>query len=83
MTSLAFAAGVLPLAVSSGAGANGRIAIGTGIVGGTLAATALGIFFVPLFFTLVGRGFEGKRSERPQHGTDSAAAAARPQRASG
>ncbi|MDB6011598.1 MAG: Multidrug efflux pump subunit AcrB, partial [Gammaproteobacteria bacterium] len=60
MTSLAFVAGVLPLAVSSGAGANSRIAIGTGIVGGTLAATALGIFFVPLFFILVGRLFRRK-----------------------
>jgi multidrug efflux pump len=53
MTSLAFIAGVLPLAVSTGAGANGRVSIGTGIVGGTLSATALAIFFVPLFFVLV------------------------------
>lgn len=57
MTSLAFVAGVLPLAVSTGAGANGRISIGTGIVGGTLAATALAILFVPLFFVLVHRLF--------------------------
>jgi multidrug efflux pump len=60
MTSLAFSAGVLPLAVSSGAGANSRIAIGTGIIGGTLTATLLAIFFVPLFYVLVRRMFSRK-----------------------
>lgn len=60
MTSLAFIAGVLPLALSSGAGANSRISIGTGIVGGTLSATFLAIFLVPLFFVLV-RGLFPKR----------------------
>lgn len=53
MTSLAFVAGVMPLALSTGAGANSRIAIGTGIIGGTVAATFLAIFFVPLFFVIV------------------------------
>ncbi|MDR1008180.1 MAG: efflux RND transporter permease subunit [Campylobacteraceae bacterium] len=53
MTSLAFIAGVLPLAVSAGAGANSRTSIGTGIVGGTLSATALAIFFVPLFYVII------------------------------
>jgi multidrug efflux pump len=53
MTSLAFVAGVLPLAMSTGAGANSRTSIGTGIVGGTLSATALAIFFVPLFYIIV------------------------------
>lgn len=53
MTSLAFVFGILPLAISSGAGANSRISIGTGIIGGTLTATVLGIFLVPLFFVLV------------------------------
>lgn len=53
MTSLAFIAGVIPLAVATGAGANSRIAIGTGIIGGTLAGTVLALFFVPLFFVLV------------------------------
>ncbi|ROU15274.1 efflux RND transporter permease subunit [Kluyvera ascorbata] len=62
MTSLAFIAGVMPLAVATGAGANSRIAIGTGIIGGTLTATLLAIFFVPLFFVLVKRLFAGKRS---------------------
>lgn len=53
MTSFAFVAGVLPLAISTGAGANSRIEIGTGIIGGTVAATILSIFFVPLFFIIV------------------------------
>ncbi|WHS97331.1 MAG: Multidrug efflux pump subunit AcrB [Pantoea stewartii] len=60
MTSLAFTAGVLPLAISTGAGANSRIAIGTGIIGGTLTATLLAIFFVPLFFVLVRRVFPAR-----------------------
>lgn len=64
MTSLAFIAGVLPLAVSSGAGANGRISIGTGIVGGTVSATVLAIFFVPLFFVLVRKLFP-KKTQHP------------------
>jgi len=64
MTSLAFIAGVTPLAIATGAGANSRVAIGTGIIGGTLAATLLAIFFVPLFFVLVKRLFSGKHSNR-------------------
>ena len=55
MTSLAFVLGVLPLAVSSGAGAQSRIAIGTAVIGGMVTATVLAIFFVPLFFVLVRR----------------------------
>jgi multidrug efflux pump len=55
MTSLAFMAGVLPLALASGAGARGRIAIGTGVVGGMLTATVLAGLFVPMFFVLVRR----------------------------
>jgi len=55
MTSFAFMAGIFPLAIASGAGANSRIAIGTGILGGTFAATLLSIFFVPLFFYCVKR----------------------------
>ncbi|QKF72346.1 RND family efflux system, inner membrane transporter, AcrB family [Aliarcobacter faecis] len=57
MTSLAFIAGVIPLAISSGAGANSRIAIGTGIIGGTLTATILAIFYVPLLFVLIKKIF--------------------------
>jgi multidrug efflux pump len=70
MTSLAFSAGVLPLAVSSGAGANSRIAIGTGIIGGTITATLLAIFFVPLFYVLVRRMFSRKTtSAKPTENT--------------
>jgi multidrug efflux pump len=53
MTSMAFTLGVLPLAISTGAGALSRQAIGTGVMGGMLSATFLAIFFVPLFFVLV------------------------------
>ncbi|MDU7648469.1 MAG: efflux RND transporter permease subunit [Klebsiella michiganensis] len=64
MTSLAFIAGVLPLAIATGAGANSRVAIGTGIIGGTLTATLLAVFFVPLFFVLVKRFFTRHRSSQ-------------------
>ncbi|WP_289628370.1 efflux RND transporter permease subunit, partial [Acinetobacter pittii] len=50
MTSLAFMFGVLPLAISTGAGANSRIAIGTAVIGGMLTALILAIFYIPLFF---------------------------------
>ncbi|MGD0191834.1 MAG: efflux RND transporter permease subunit [Rhizomicrobium sp.] len=53
MTSLAFVAGVIPLAVSTGAGAASQNDIGTGVIGGMISATALAIFFVPLFYELV------------------------------
>jgi multidrug efflux pump subunit AcrB len=53
MTSLAFILGVLPLAYSSGAGAAARRSVGTGVMGGMLAATFLAIFFVPMFFKLI------------------------------
>ena len=56
MTSFAFIFGVLPLAISTGAGANSRIAIGTAVIGGRLSATFLAIFYIPLFFVLVRRG---------------------------
>ena len=61
MTSLAFIAGVTPLAVSTGAGANSRVSIGTGIVGGTLTGTLLAIFLVPVFFVVVRKLVRGKR----------------------
>ncbi|MEG3129981.1 efflux RND transporter permease subunit [Pantoea cypripedii] len=67
MTSLAFTAGVLPLAISTGAGANSRIAIGTGIIGGTISATLLAIFLVPLFFVLVRRVFPGMPHSHASH----------------
>ena len=56
MTSLAFIFGVLPLAISTGAGANSRVAIGTAVIGGMLTATILAVFYIPLFFVLVRRG---------------------------
>ncbi|TLV17559.1 multidrug efflux RND transporter permease AcrD [Klebsiella indica] len=64
MTSLAFIFGVLPMAISTGAGSGSQHAVGTGVMGGMLSSTLLAIFFVPLFFTLVRRRFPLK--ERPQ-----------------
>ena len=55
MTSMAFTLGVTPLVLSTGAGSAGRNAIGTGVFGGILAATALGVLFVPLFYVLIRR----------------------------
>jgi multidrug efflux pump len=60
MTSLAFGLGVLPLALATGAGSGSQNAIGTGVLGGTIAATALGIFFVPLFYVVIKRMFKDK-----------------------
>jgi HAE1 family hydrophobic/amphiphilic exporter-1/multidrug efflux pump len=63
MTSLAFILGVLPLAISSGAGAGARHSVGTGVMGGMIAATFLAIFFVPMFFKLISdRHLTEKRS---------------------
>jgi len=56
MTSLAFMFGVLPLAISTGAGSGSRRAIGTGVLGGMVTATVLGLVFVPVFYVLI-RGF--------------------------
>ncbi len=60
MTSLAFIAGVFPLAISSGAGAGSQNDIGTGVIGGVLAATAMAIFFVPLFFVWLRGAYRAK-----------------------
>lgn len=59
MTSLAFILGVLPLALSSGAGSGAQNALGTGVIGGMITATVLAILFVPLFFVAVRRVFKG------------------------
>jgi multidrug efflux pump len=63
MTSLAFILGVLPLAIATGAGAGGRKAIGTGVIGGMLTATILAIFLVPVFFVFVRSRFPPRRAE--------------------
>ena len=60
MTSLAFILGVLPLAISNGAGSGAQNAIGIGVIGGMLTATVLAVLFVPLFFVAVRRFFTGK-----------------------
>ncbi|MBD0316529.1 MAG: multidrug efflux RND transporter permease subunit [Nitrospiraceae bacterium] len=70
MTSMAFILGVVPLVIATGAGAASRHSIGTGVLGGMLAATFLAIFFVPLFFVLVrklSRRIAGHTSEPPAH----------------
>ena len=67
MTSLAFILGVVPLAISSGAGSASQRAIGTGVIGGMVAGTILAVFFVPIFFVVVRSIFKG--SER-QHQFD-------------
>ena len=61
MTSLAFILGVLPLAISTGAGSGSQNAVGTGVIGGMVTATLLAIFFVPVFFVVVRRRFGRKK----------------------
>jgi multidrug efflux pump len=61
MTSLAFGLGVLPLALASGAGSGAQRAIGTGVLGGILIGTVLGLFFTPLFFVMI-EHLSGKRT---------------------
>ncbi|AYP24156.1 efflux RND transporter permease subunit [Pantoea agglomerans] len=63
MTSLAFILGVLPLAISTGAGSGSQNAVGTGVIGGMVTATILAIFFVPVFFVVVRRRFGKKKEE--------------------
>jgi len=60
MTSLAFIFGVLPLAISGGAGAASKHAIGTGVIGGMLSALLLGIFWIPLFYVAISSLFSRK-----------------------
>jgi multidrug efflux pump len=72
MTSLAFILGVVPLAISTGAGSGSQHAIGTGVIGGMLTATVLAIFWVPLFFVSVSSLFGSKKAE-PDEVTDTPA----------
>ena len=63
MTSLAFILGVLPLVIASGAGSAGQRAIGTGVMGGMVTATALGVIFVPVFFVFIRGIFKGSKRQ--------------------
>jgi multidrug efflux pump len=67
MTSIAFILGVMPLVLSSGAGAKSRQAIGTGVVGGMIGATVLAVFLVPVFFVVVRRIFPGRPPREDAH----------------
>jgi hypothetical protein len=71
MTSLAFGFGVLPLALTTGAGAGAQNAIGTGVLGGMVTATFLVIIFSPLFYVLIEKTF-GKRRKGETDGSSSA-----------
>ncbi|MDZ7937601.1 MAG: efflux RND transporter permease subunit [Rhodoferax sp.] len=64
MTSMAFILGVLPLAISSGAGSASQRAIGTGVIGGMIVGTFLAVFFVPIFFVVVRGIFKGSERQR-------------------
>ena len=64
MTSIAFILGVLPLVISSGAGAASQHAIGTGVMFGMMSATILAIFFVPVFFVVVRGFFKGSARQK-------------------
>ena len=81
MTSFAFVLGVVPLAIATGASSNSRHSIGTGVIGGTLAATLIAVFFIPVFYwmleTLSARFF-GSKTETPAkpHSTQKPAAQA-------
>ncbi|SES37095.1 multidrug efflux pump [Tranquillimonas rosea] len=68
MTSMAFSLGVLPLVLSTGAGSGGRNAIGSGVLGGTISATVLGVLFVPLFFVIVTRVFRRRGDKTAEAG---------------
>ena len=74
MTSFAFILGVLPLAISTGAGSGSQNAIGVGVMGGMISATVLAIFFVPAFFVFV---LKALRTKRPSEEVDVKAVLAR------
>jgi len=67
MTSFAFILGVMPLAISTGAGAASRHAVGTGVIGGMIAATVLAIFLVPVFFVVVRKFFPARHRKETKH----------------
>jgi multidrug efflux pump len=82
MTSMAFILGVLPLAISTGAGSASQRAIGTGVMGGMVTAVVLSVFFVPIFFVVVRRVFKGSERQRRMYAheadAEDSAAAAKP-----
>ena len=69
MTSFAFILGVLPLVISTGAGSGSQHAVGTGVMGGMISATVLGIFLVPVFFVVIMRMFPAKPAHEEQPAT--------------
>jgi len=78
MTSLAFILGVVPLAISTGAGSASRHSIGTGVIGGMLAATFVAIFFIPLFYKLLARKQPARGSHAARTSGDDGAATPAP-----
>ncbi|MBQ5940279.1 MULTISPECIES: efflux RND transporter permease subunit [unclassified Massilia] len=67
MTSLAFILGVLPLVIAGGAGSASQRAIGTGVMGGMITATTLGVLFVPVFFVVIRKFFKGSERQRKKY----------------
>jgi multidrug efflux pump len=67
MTSFAFILGVLPLVIATGAGSASQRAIGTGVMGGMITATALAVFLVPVFFVVVRKFFKGSERQRQMY----------------
>jgi multidrug efflux pump len=76
MTSLAFILGVLPLVIAGGAGSASQRAIGTGVMGGMITATTLGVLFVPMFFVVVRKLFKGSERQRKKYAHEEDAATA-------
>ncbi|HEV7834715.1 MAG TPA: multidrug efflux RND transporter permease subunit [Caballeronia sp.] len=66
MTSLAFILGCVPLAIATGASANSRHSIGTGVIGGMLGATVIAVFFIPMFFYILETMSEKKGKDKPK-----------------
>ncbi|WP_287598410.1 efflux RND transporter permease subunit [Thermomonas sp.] len=66
MTSLAFGLGVLPLAIASGAGSGAQQVIGTSVLGGMIVGTALGVFFIPLFYLVIEKLFDARHRSDPE-----------------
>ncbi|KQQ88059.1 efflux RND transporter permease subunit [Massilia sp. Leaf139] len=74
MTSLAFILGVLPLVIAGGAGSASQRAIGTGVMGGMITASTLGVLFVPMFFVVVRKIFKGSDRQRKKYAHEEDAA---------